>query len=411
MKHPTINVRRPLQQWNQAMRRGMATIGFLGGSITDARPRHNWPEYVMEWLSANYATVRFRVENAAIGATGSDLAVLRVQRDIIGRRCDAVFVEYAVNDEEASSIRRQRTREGLIRQLRKAGVNDIIFVYTFSESMKEDMERGQYPATIAELEQLAQYYQISSIWLGKYGLEQVASGRLTMEQWLPDGLHPKEQGSRIYAECVIACLQQELLKPEQLLLAAGAADNRALLQAEAATAATPTKAPVAAPAATPTAPSAIAPAAPAAAQAELLEPLDPLCWEQVGELPLSQLSTTGEWLELRWHGCEWVELMLETKQLGAGLSFVFEGRGLMLVFDYGAQSAEFFYRIDEGEWQYSDRDLPDWVGESGWLRLFDCGDELAQGRHTFELVVAEPQREHAVEQKLFFRLGKVGVIQ
>ncbi|GIP15846.1 hypothetical protein J40TS1_14880 [Paenibacillus montaniterrae] len=392
MKHPTINVRRPLQQWNQAMRRGMATIGFLGGSITDARPRHNWPEYVMEWLSGHYPTVRFRVENAAIGATGSDLAVLRVQRDIIGRRCDAVFVEYAVNDEQASSIRRQRTREGLIRQLRKAGVNDIIFVYTFSESMKEDMERGQYPATIAELERLAQYYQISSIWLGKYGLEQVASGRLSMEQWLPDGLHPKEQGSRIYAECVIACLQRELLQPEQLLLAAEAADDHALRQAEAAT---PTEAPAALPATT---------------QAELPEPLDPLCWERVGELPLSQLATTGEWLELRWHGCEWVELMLETKQLGAGLSFVFEGRGLMLVFDYGARSAEFFYRIDEGEWQYSDRDLPDWVGESGWLRLFDCGDELAQGRHTFELVVAEPQRELDGEQ-LFFRLGKVGVIQ
>lgn len=405
MKHPTIYVRRPLQQWNQAMRRGMATIGFLGGSITDARPRHNWPEYVMEWLSGHYPTVRFRVENAAIGATGSDLAVLRVERDIIGRRCDAVFVEYAVNDEQASSIRRQRTREGLIRQLRKAGVNDIIFVYTFSESMKEDMERGQYPATIAELERLAQYYQISSIWLGKYGLEQVASGRLSMEQWLPDGLHPKEQGSRIYAECVIAYLQRELLQPEQLLLAAEAADDRALLQAEAVTPTAPSAAAQAV--ALTEAPAAPATAAPAAEQAVLPDPLDPLCWERVGELPLSQLATTGEWLELR---CEWVELMLETKQLGAGLSFVFEGRGLMLVFDYGARSAEFFYRIDEGEWQYSDRDLPDWVGESGWLRLFDCGDELAQGRHSFELVVAEPQRELDGEQ-LFFRLGKVGVIQ
>jgi len=216
MSSPLIRIRRPLQQWNKQMLQGAATIGFLGGSITDARPRHNWPEYVGEWLVATYPDVRFRIENAAIGATGSDLAALRVKRDIINRGCHAVWIEYAVNDDESPLSRRRRTQEGLIRQVRKAGIDDIVFVYTFSSDMQSLMEENLVPPSIAELEELADYYGISSVWVGLHGLRQVAAGRMSMEEWLPDGLHPQEPGSRLYAECVTSYLQQALIDPKQL---------------------------------------------------------------------------------------------------------------------------------------------------------------------------------------------------
>lgn len=392
----TIMMRKPLLEWNRRLLHKRLTIGFLGGSITDARPRHNWPRYVAEWLSSSYPEMRFCIENAAIGATGSDSAALRVKRDIIDRGCHTVFIEYAVNDEETSSTRRQRTREGLVRQLLKAGISDIIFVYTYSAAMKNDMENGQYPATIAELEKLAQHYHIPSVWVGKHGLEQVAAGRLTMEQWLPDGLHPHEYGSRIYAECVIEYLQQQLLAPDEVFAARlGEDKDKASLSARIAGRAS----------------RVISQNSYNDQSVELPPALDQLCWEHVSELPLQEIAACGSWLQQRWHSYEWIDHMLETSSIGDSLSFTFEGRGLMLLFDYGSGSAEFQYRLDEGEWQFSNRDLPDWVGEEGWLRLFDCGDGLTSGKHTFQLVVAEPQRGKLHNKPLFVRLGKVGIIR
>ena len=99
--------------------------------------------------------MRFRIENAAIGATGSDFSVFRVQRDLIDRGCDVVFIEYAVNDEEISTAKRYRSREGLIRKLLQGDVRDLILVYTFYDSMIMHMDNDSYPPSIEEFEQLA----------------------------------------------------------------------------------------------------------------------------------------------------------------------------------------------------------------------------------------------------------------
>ncbi|WP_029192644.1 hypothetical protein [Paenibacillus harenae] len=76
------------------------------------------------WLAEQFPDARISVENAAIGATGSDLAAFRAKRDLIDRGCDLVFVEYAVNDEGTPPEQRGRSREGLIRaKLRDAAAS------------------------------------------------------------------------------------------------------------------------------------------------------------------------------------------------------------------------------------------------------------------------------------------------
>jgi len=421
MTLPSIRPRRPLKQWNTCLQQGSVTIGFMGGSITDARPRHNWPEYVTEWLMLTYPNVRCRIENAAIGATGSDLAALRVERDMIKRNCDVVFIEYAVNDKDVPSKRRRRTQEGLVRQLLNAGITELIFVYTFSSDMKEAMEQGHYPASIAELEELASHYHIPSIWVGKHGLEQVAGGKLTMEQWLPDGLHPQEQGSRIYADCVIRYLQSELLKPDALEKANFVPEHELFVREQERNIQELESKVVKLEAfhidhsADAWRMERMEGSLPQALKHNVIpllpRALDSRCWEYVTELPMSELHTEGQWVEQRWHDYEWIDIMLETRQLNASLRFSFQGRGLMLVFDYGYRSAEFVYRLDDGEWIHSNRDCPEWVGAEGWLRLFDCGDDLEARQHTFELRVVEPMHERqAALGDFIFRLGKVGVI-
>ncbi|MDG0813444.1 SGNH/GDSL hydrolase family protein [Cohnella rhizosphaerae] len=186
--------RGPLAKLREKLKSGAATIGFLGGSITEAAPGYNWPEKVLAWLTETYPAVRFTVENAAIGATGSDLACFRVRRDIIDRQCDIVFVEYAVNDHYADKEIRKRAREGLIRQLLAWGEADIVLVYTYLQAMYADMSGGRVPDSVAELEQLARHYGIGSIWAGLYAFEEVRKGRMDWDEWLPDGLHPTHRG-------------------------------------------------------------------------------------------------------------------------------------------------------------------------------------------------------------------------
>ncbi|REE69683.1 lysophospholipase L1-like esterase [Paenibacillus taihuensis] len=364
--------RNPLIHTCKALEEGQLTVGLIGGSITDARPRHNWPEPVIAWLVAQYPQVRIVVENAAIGATGSELAVFRAKRDLIDRGCQLVFIDYAVNDSGEPSDKRQRTREGLVRKLLEDGSRDVVFTHTFMQSMYAAMSEGGVPDTIAELETLADHYGIGSVWMGLYALEEVRKGRMRWEEWLPDGLHPTHRGSLSYAQSVIAFLEKELYNQH----------NQRLHQSAAPT---------------------------LHAQRELPTPLHPHHWGDATLLPLTEVRTEGPWVIRRWPFYEWIDQVLETAAVSAKLSFAFEGRGLSLGFDFGKTSAEFRYRIDGGDWVAISRERPDWCGDDGWYRDCFLGDDLPAGQHQIELEVVHGDRPEC--RGTNFRLAHIGVIR
>jgi hypothetical protein len=346
-----------LKRTLKALQSGQVTVGFIGGSITDGRPGWNWPEPLAAWF-------------AAIGATGSDLAVFRAERDLIQRGCDLVFIEFAVNDNETPPEQRMRTREGLLRKLLREAERDLILAYTFSQPMYADMLQERLPASIADFEQLAAHYAIGSVWMGLHALQEVQKGRLRWEEWLPDGLHPQLRGSLSYAQSVMSFLQHELIDhPSETAIPAGAA---------------------------------------------LPAPLNPRNWENAQLLPFSEVRLEGPWLIQRWPKMVWIDQMLYTAAVGATLAFEFTGRGLMLGFDFGKNSAEFYYRLDDQNWQYSNRDRPDWCGGEGWYRTFPVADDLPPGRHTFELKVVHGNASNADAGGHYvgttFNLALIGVI-
>ena len=343
---------------------GRLVVGFIGGSITDGRPGHNWPEPVANWLVEQFPHARLVIENAAIGATGSDLAVFRAQRDLIDRGCDLVFVEFAVNDGGAPPVQRRRTREGLLRKLLAGDGRDLVLTYTYAQDHYAPIMAGQAPATIAEFEQLGAHYQLGSVWLGLHALREVCAGRLRYEEWLPDGLHPQQRGSLSYAQSVIAFLQRELRDaPSAATIPTGAARPA---------------------------------------------PLDPANWEGAAALPFTQVRTTGPWLLRRWPNLVWIDQVLETSAPRARLAFHFSGRALVLGFDFGRLASEFRYRLDGGEWRMSQRDRPAWCGPSGWYRTFIVGDELGAGPHEFELEVVHGLTPECTGTTC--RLGLIGVV-
>lgn len=354
-----------LGRTRRRLREGALTVGFLGGSITDARPGHNWPEPVIAWLVDRFPGVRLTVENAAIGATGSDLAAFRARRDIIGRGCDLVFVEYAVNDIGEPAAKRMRSREGLLRQLLAGEGRDVVLAYTYCQEMYADMATGRVPPSVAEFEGLAAHYRLPSVWMGLHALRDVEAGRMRWEEWLPDGLHPQARGSLSYAQSMIDLLAQELVEaPGVDEIPTG--DRRPV-------------------------------------------PFDPRNWESVAAVPFAEVRLEGPWAVRRWPHLVWIDQVLATAAVGARLSCTFEGRGLALGFDFGRTSSEFRYRLDEGAWVDAVRDRPEWAGDSGWYRLTLIADDLAPGRHAVELEVTHGDRPDCTGTNC--HLALIGVIR
>lgn len=357
--------RKPLKNTIKALQEGCLTVGFIGGSITDERPGHNWPETVIRWISTHYPDVRLIIENAGIGATGSDFAVLRVERDLISRGCDLVFVEFAVNDNETPADQRERTREGLLRKLLKNGATDVVLTYTYSQPMYEAMVSDEVPASVQDFERLAAHYGLGSVWMGLYAFQEIQKGQMKWEEWLPDGLHPTFRGSYSYGESVGQFLEKELYNTVQ---------NRDLV-----------------------------------GETLFPSPLNPKHWGHVTLFPLSKVNLKGPWSLRRSVRLVWADQILETSAIKARLSFDFNGNGLVLVFDFGTHSSEFRYRLDKGEWKTVERDRPDWVGESGWLRSKILEDDLFYGNHTIEIEVVHGNTPESKGTN--FRLTHIGIIR
>ncbi len=345
---------------------GSLTLGFLGGSITDARPKHNWPEPVIAWFVENFPNARISVENAGIGATGSEQAVFRAQRDIVGRDCDLVFVEYAVNDNDTPADKRAQTREGLLRKLLAGKGRELVLTYTYSQPMYEPMSRGEVPHSVADFEKLGEHYGIGSVWMGLHAFEEVKRGRMRWEEWLPDALHPTSRGSLSYAQAVIQFLEKELLSsPNSNGIKTGN---------------------------------------------DLPTPLHPKNWERSIQLDFSEVKLSGPWTIRRYPHLVWIDQILYTAAVGAKLSFSYEGRGLSLGFDFGKDAAEFRYRFDGGGWKVMVRDRPIWCPPAeGWYRSSFIGEELEYGKHTFELEVTHGNAEGCTGTN--FRLGMIGVVR
>jgi hypothetical protein len=128
---------------------------------------------------------------------------------LIDRECDLIFIEFAVNDNGTPSERRMRAREGLIRKLLAEGRSQLVIMYTYCQDMYDEMSRSEVPASILEFEQLAEHYGISSVWMGLHAWNEVKKGRMTWDEWLPDGLHPTHRGSLSYGQSVISFLERE----------------------------------------------------------------------------------------------------------------------------------------------------------------------------------------------------------
>jgi hypothetical protein len=193
---------------------GEIRVGYLGGSITAAP---GWRVKSLAWLKQQYPAARLSEINAAIGGTGSDLGVFRANQDVISKKPDLLFIEFAVNDGGAPPDRIQRTMEGIVRQTWRADpATDICFIYTLAEPMLKDLQAGNFQKSASAMEGVAGHYGIPSIHFGVEVAKRVTDGSLIFKNpkdapvpegkmvFSNDGVHPLvDTGHEIY-QTVIA---------------------------------------------------------------------------------------------------------------------------------------------------------------------------------------------------------------
>ncbi len=183
-------------------------IAYLGGSITAA---NGWRPKSREWFAKQYPNAKIEEIHAAIGGTGSDLGVFRLQRDALSHNPDLLFVEFAVNDGGAAPEQIWKAMEGIVRQTwRHNPKTDICFVYTFAVGQEKFLEQGECPRSASAMELLADHYGIPSVNFAKRIVELNQAGKLIYKQDTPtaegvirfsqDGVHPLDEGHQIYRD-------------------------------------------------------------------------------------------------------------------------------------------------------------------------------------------------------------------
>jgi lysophospholipase L1-like esterase len=197
-------------------------IGYLGGSIT---AQNGWRVQTLAHFKKAYPQSTFTEINAAIGGTGSDLGVFRVQQDVLSKGPDLLFVEFAVNDGGTDPQRIIRCMEGIVRQTWKANPKtDICFVYTLTEALSPAMLEGKLQRSASAMEKVAEFYGIPSIALGMEVARLAKAGKLLWKAPLPqtdadkaalgdkfvfarDGVHPHDStGQVLYTQAIVRSL-------------------------------------------------------------------------------------------------------------------------------------------------------------------------------------------------------------
>lgn len=179
------------------------TIAYIGGSITDgamATPKElcyayrSYEYFKKTFGKGDGSNVKFI--NAGLSGTPSTIGMVRYDRDIVkvaGGNPDIVFIEFAVND--GGEATKGEGYESLIRTILKSNNNPAV-VLLFS------IFKGGYNEQ-ARLQPIGTYYNLPMVSIHDGILPAINAGKMKNEEFFhADGLHPINDGHKLYAEAI-----------------------------------------------------------------------------------------------------------------------------------------------------------------------------------------------------------------
>ena len=152
--------------------------------------------------------------------------MFRLRQDVLEKKTDLMFVEFATNDGDSSPEQIFRCMEGIVRQTWRALPQcDICFVYTLTEAHSPAMLDGKFQRSASAMEKIADHYGIPTIHMAMEVAKLAKEGRLVWKAPLPktddekkalgdktvfagDGVHPyPETGHELYLQAIVRSLE------------------------------------------------------------------------------------------------------------------------------------------------------------------------------------------------------------
>lgn len=180
------------------------TIACIGGSITQGtisngakdkeyKEQIGWNAYAnlfFDWWKKAYPDTEVECINAGIGATGSYLAMHRVQKDVLDKKPDLVLVEFSVND--AGVKNHQYYYENLIRTIRGSEGNPAVMLLFMAQTNGSSAQNTH--------QELGIYYNLPMISYGDMIRPMMKENIYTAEELSGDTVHPSVLGHAIVGE-------------------------------------------------------------------------------------------------------------------------------------------------------------------------------------------------------------------
>lgn len=182
------------------------TVAFLGGSLTWGANASDpnttsFRGRMMEWLRKTYPKTPFTFVDAAIGGTGSQLAMFRLERDVLAHKPDLVFLDFTINDNAKKKDEESlASYESLIRRLLQHDTM-VMPVLTMVKAQSDPTETELPPRHQAHL-QLAEAYQLPAANIIPYVRSRVSAGATSDELWPFEVTHPDDSGYQLYFEAL-----------------------------------------------------------------------------------------------------------------------------------------------------------------------------------------------------------------
>ena len=181
------------------------TVVFYGASLTWGANAtdQNYSSYrarVAARLTEKYPLARFTFHDAAIGGTGSQLGVFRLDRDVLARKPDLVFVDFTANDDiNSDDPETLASYESIIRRLvteAQVPVVQVLFPFKWNidRALLEKMKRRDTHTAISAAYGTGLGDAVLRV------IEQVEQGGATVDTlWDTDGVHPGNAGYDLFA--------------------------------------------------------------------------------------------------------------------------------------------------------------------------------------------------------------------
>lgn len=191
-------------------RRGKAgeplTVVFFGASLTwganaTDQAHTSYRAVVADLLAKRYPKAPIRCHDAAIGGTGSQLGVFRVERDVLSRKPDLVFLDFSANDDiNSDDPETLGSYEAIVRRLvTEAKVPVVQVAFPFQWNIGRDL--------LPKMKRRLAHQAIAEAYGNGWGdavqliVDEVEAKRATTAAiWDTDGVHPGDLGYALFAK-------------------------------------------------------------------------------------------------------------------------------------------------------------------------------------------------------------------